>query len=751
VDLFLSGLGLSDSFSALMPLAALDLLDLSFWTSALQVAIGLGFVIFVHELGHFLVAKACGVKCEKFYVGFDFFDLKIGNVVILPRALFKYQWGETEYGLGIIPLGGYVKMLGQDDNPANAEREAERTRVYQDGDVPNAGQEGDEAHIPSGDLPPEPTSDTAPAYELDPRSYTAKSVPQRMAIISAGVIMNLIFAVIFAAIAHWPGVEYTPTVVGGVQPGSPAYVAGLRPGDQIIRLNNGERSLEHRFDRDLRLAVGLSAGEKVPVTIGRGEGSGGKEFAEEIDLVLVPEQNDPDQQFATIGVLPVADSKLASEMPASPSHPKTLEAGFQGGDRIVGAKIGDETIEPKNGVEFQRFLANHPEATVEVTVARAPEDASADAKPDEKVISLPPSSAKTLGIVMKMMPVDSVQKGSPADAAAIQAGDRLLKWNGEPIRDPRSLDEAALAFAREQPGESATLEIERKGKPVEISIVPRLRTQSFEQVGRGQPLGVDTLGIAVPVDQEVVSIDPEGPAAKIDLKPGDRITAIDFVVDEAKKKEYEDTYHYRFEKRDLAAKNSWGSVDALVQDQMPPGVALKLTRTRGEASADVTIEPQTVPDRYLADRGLNFVALQRLRVATGPVDAVRLGLRETWEGAYMVAFTLKKLFTGEVSVTALGGPLTIVAAAKSQADVSSARFLIFLTLLSANLAVMNFLPIPVLDGGHMMFLIFEGLRGKPLNEKWQMGLTVAGLFMVMGLMVFVMGLDLTRFLPMLFS
>jgi regulator of sigma E protease len=58
---------------------------------------------------------------------------------------------------------------------------------------------------------------------------------------------------------------------------------------------------------------------------------------------------------------------------------------------------------------------------------------------------------------------------------------------------------------------------------------------------------------------------------------------------------------------------------------------------------------------------------------------------------------------------------------------------------------MNFLPIPVLDGGHMMFLIFEGIRGKPLNEKWQMGLTVAGLFMVMGLMVGVMALDLTRY------
>src|SRR6187455_105787 len=71
------------------------------------VALGLGMVIFVHELGHFAVAKWCGVKCEKFYLGFDIFGKKI----------FHFTRGETEYGIGILPLGGYVKMLGQEDNP----------------------------------------------------------------------------------------------------------------------------------------------------------------------------------------------------------------------------------------------------------------------------------------------------------------------------------------------------------------------------------------------------------------------------------------------------------------------------------------------------------------------------------------------------------------------------------------------------------------------------------------------------------
>src|ERR1700750_80468 len=89
------------------------------WLTILTVAAGLGFVIFVHELGHFLVAKACGVKCEKFYLGFDIYGLKI----------FHFQWGETEYGIGILPLGGYVKMLGQDDNPNNAADERARATI----------------------------------------------------------------------------------------------------------------------------------------------------------------------------------------------------------------------------------------------------------------------------------------------------------------------------------------------------------------------------------------------------------------------------------------------------------------------------------------------------------------------------------------------------------------------------------------------------------------------------------------------
>jgi regulator of sigma E protease len=149
------------------------------WTFA-RAAFALGIVIFVHELGHFAVAKWCGVKCEKFYLGFDIYGLKLA----------RFRWGETEYGIGILPLGGYVKMLGQDDNPARAAEERRRSQIPIGTDV--AGSE----------MAPDP----ATGYALDPRSYMAQSVPKRMAIISAGVIMNVIFALVAATVAYCIGV-----------------------------------------------------------------------------------------------------------------------------------------------------------------------------------------------------------------------------------------------------------------------------------------------------------------------------------------------------------------------------------------------------------------------------------------------------------------------------------------------------------------------------------------------------------------
>ena len=80
------------------------------WIAALEVALGLGFVIFVHELGHFAVAKMCGVKVDKFFIGFDIGGLK----------LFSFRWGETLYGIGMLPLGRICEDAGAGGQPRAA-------------------------------------------------------------------------------------------------------------------------------------------------------------------------------------------------------------------------------------------------------------------------------------------------------------------------------------------------------------------------------------------------------------------------------------------------------------------------------------------------------------------------------------------------------------------------------------------------------------------------------------------------------
>ena len=210
-------------------------LEPAFLLGALQAAAGLGLLIFVHELGHFAVAKWCGVQCDKFMIGFDIGGYKL-----------SHKWGETVYGIGILPLGGYVKMLGQDDDPNQIAEQMEKSQVQAD-------EDGVEVSGPGGQK-----------YVVDRRSYLAKSVPQRMAIISAGVIMNVIFAFIFAFIAFGVGVPEMPCTVSQTAPGSPAWEADLRTGDHIQEIAGIENPSFQQLTGKVMLA---NLDEGVPLVI----------------------------------------------------------------------------------------------------------------------------------------------------------------------------------------------------------------------------------------------------------------------------------------------------------------------------------------------------------------------------------------------------------------------------------------------------------------------------------------------------
>ena len=169
--------------------------------TTLAFIIVLGILIFFHELGHFLMAKASGVGVLKFSLGFG-------------PALIKKRFGETEYQLAAFPLGGYVKMLGEDPD------------------------------------------DKDQLSHIDPKkSFSHKSLKAKAAIVFAGPFFNFLLAVVIYTVVAWVGVPYLLPIVGGVQKDSPADKAGLLPGDLIQTIEKKQVSAWDDVSKTLQSTV----------------------------------------------------------------------------------------------------------------------------------------------------------------------------------------------------------------------------------------------------------------------------------------------------------------------------------------------------------------------------------------------------------------------------------------------------------------------------------------------------------------
>jgi len=718
----------------------------------LLVAGGVGLVIFVHELGHFLAARACGVKCEKFYVGFDI-PFRIGPVR-LPSAFCRFRWGETEYGIGIVPFGGYVKMLGQDDNPSAQASEAERIKIRRE-ETEHPGNGADTAIMaaPSNEAPPDANGGSDgedEKVELDPRSYPAKPVWQRMIIISAGVIMNLVSAIFFAAIAYHAGVSYTPCVIGGTAPGNPAWIQGIQPEDQILQIGlDGQPNEQLRFIKDLMPNVMLNGGEAEMDMLIRRHGKNEAEWIK-IKPTAPTEQG---EDFAKLGVWSAATTKLDRERPVD-VHRFEGEAyeSLKGGDKIVAV---DRTKLP-HFAQTDDILSHHVEAIlaqritdqVLLTVLRQPvatEDDGPSASPELVEVNLPPSRMRVLGLSMKVGPIVGVRNGTPAEKAGFKKGDVVVSVGGEDVGNPLTLAQRLLPMF----GQEIEIGVTRgnSDEPLVLRVTPQLLTASKEKSGPGPWVSLDAVGFAFRVENVVQAVAPDSPAAEVGLRAGDKITHVQLVVNDEEKRALTESLVLKDHDEPIELKDdlpNWHYVHSIMQLSVP-GTELKLSYLRDGVKKTATVAPEYSDRWFLVDRGLNWTKLGRVRTAESWSEAWSLGVRETKESLSQVLVVLRKLLTGKISPKKLGGPIMIVAAAGSEASEGIPRLLIFLTFLSANLAVINFLPIPALDGGHMVFLAAEGVRGKPVDERLQIALTWIGVLCLLSLMALVFALDIDRF------
>ena len=663
----------------------------SSWWVIMQVALGLGFVIFVHELGHFLVAKACGVKCEKFFLGFDVGGMKLAS----------FKWGETEYGIGALPLGGYVKMLGQDDNPAAAAEEAHRAR----------------AALESGDLPAEPTSDPHPAW--DPRSYPAQSVPERMAIISAGVIMNVIFAVLMASWALGLGVREMTCELSSVRPGGAAWRSGLRTGDQITAIGGRKNPIF----TDLRNGVTLGDAVKgVEFTIHRPADDSTR------TVTLHP---DTDLGVPTVGVT----------SPFSVTLPADLADGLPGsaGKAVPPLEAGD-TIRGVDGTPVKTYaelitaLSRQPYKAAQLSVERRAKPGQAAEK---LMVTLPPQAARTTGLVMTAGPIKAVQDDSPAAAAGLKPGDMITGIDGEPVGDPLALDQRLRGKA----GAKVKLALDRAGTAVDVEVEPRVVTWIEDPRWPSSPVSLSAIGAAIGVDATVAAVEVGSPAAEAGIRSGERVVRVAFVEPGQKEPAAEAGL-------ELSAKSpSWPYVASVLQ-QVREGTKLAVEvesaadAAGGSTRRTVALTTKDTDDQFVVDRGLVFEPVYEIVRAGSFFDALSRGGRKAFENLSLVYRFLHKLTSNQISPRLLGGPIEIAKQAGKSAEEGFSHFLLFLTMLSANLAVVNFLPIPVLDGGHMVFLVYEWIRGKPPSEKVVAVLSYLGLALILSLMMFVFGLDL---------
>ncbi|OEU61417.1 MAG: RIP metalloprotease RseP [Desulfuromonadales bacterium C00003094] len=279
----------------------------------------LGILVFVHELGHFTVAKLAGVKVLKFSLGFG------------PRLVSR-QWGETEYMICAIPLGGYVQMLGE-------------------------GVEEDQ-----------PLSD-----EERSRSFAEKSVWRRLAIIAAGPFMNLVLPFLILPLAFMVGINLPafldqPACVGYVLPQSPAAEAGLRSGDCIVAV--GEQPINSWVDADKALLA--QAGQAAVFAVQR---------AGTLESIAISATDSSAEGLQALGLAPAQEAVVGALSPGMPAQ----QAGLLIGDRILsvdGESIVSwydlKTIIQRAGGGSQIFLVERNAQQLEISIVPARGDGKSE-------------------------------------------------------------------------------------------------------------------------------------------------------------------------------------------------------------------------------------------------------------------------------------------------------------------------------------------------------------------------------------
>ncbi len=653
--------------------------NLSTSSSIIISFVGLGIVIFVHEFGHFIAGKFSGIRVEAFAIGFgpiiigvkrieNFIQFRILPTIFLkdndPDSLgllclkipFRCRAGETEYQLRIVPIGGFVKLLGQEDVGA--------------------------------DKPSE-----------DPRSFVNVAIWKRIVTVSAGVTLNVILAAILFVIVFTVGIHLSPAVIGDCLQGYPAAKAGLRAGDEIIEVD-GKGNIDFS---SIAFAAALSGKDqhinlKVKKTDGKIE-----------DINVVPVQL-PSMGIKGIGIVPAESLEIAKV-----AKPKQLyeQSGVKPGDvltAIDGSKVEQfwqfstkmqNSFEPNVSLTFKRPGQTEP------AVRNFALDFTSAMEYQEQGVFVP---SHIYGLIprLKIASADSQEANE-----VLQKGDIIVKVADVTNPTYKQLRDVTTAHLKQV----LKMTVLRNNELVEATVTPKQA-----------PDGRAIIGISVGLDMEstfaAATADANTFPWPANMPQGAEIVSIAG----SKTGNYFDIAAVLEKNKGKTVKIKYSSILSSKEfDFAVPG---------GENS--VQIKAQILQE-------LPFKPLKKLYKANGTVNALGMGSRKTVEFVVQTYMTLKGLIMRDISPKSLMGPVGMIAA--SSKIISEREFILylhFMGMISACLAVMNFLPLPIFDGGLVVLLIIEKIKGSPVHEKVQEGLVYIGLAIIVGLILLVTYNDIIR-------
>ena len=320
--------------------------------------------------------------------------------------------------------------------------------------------------------------------------------------------------------------------------------------------------------------------------------------------------------------------------------------------------------------------------------------------------------------------IGAVESDSIASKAGLVAGQEIVSIDGEPTTGWGAVN---LQLVRRL-GESGTVKVVVREQD-STAESPRELALDHWLKGADEPDPIKSLGIrpwrpALP--PVLAELDPKGPAQAAGLKAGDRLLALDG-----------------------QALGEWQQVVDLVRVRPDTKIVLKIERDGAQIDVPVTLAVRgeaKAAGGYLGAgvKSPDWPPSMVREVSFGPVAAIGEGAKRTWTMSVLTLESLKKMLFGELSVKNLSGPITIAKVAGASAQSGVADFLNFLAYLSISLGVLNLLPIPVLDGGHLLFYLVEWARGRPLSDRVQGWGIQIGISLVVGVMLLALVNDLGR-------